>query len=72
MLVLVIAIAGGAVLFLAAREGSFSAGGQVIDRSVSSAADTVQQPVRNAADRAGSALQNAGQDLKQTAGNGKD
>jgi hypothetical protein len=67
-LVLVIALAGGAVLFLAAREGSFTAGGQVVDRNITTAAQKMQTPVRNAADNAGSALENAGQNLKQTAG----
>ncbi len=70
--ILVAAIVGGGALYLAVKEGSFSQGGAVVDHSISSAADTVQAPVRGAADRAGNALENAGQSLKDKAGKGGD
>lgn len=69
--VLLAAIVGGGALFLAFKEGSFSQGGAVVDHSLSSAAETVQAPVRGAADRAGNALENAGQNLKEKAGKGE-
>ena len=71
LLVLLVAMAGGAVLFLAAREGSFTRGGEVIDRNVQAAAQTAQAPIRNAADNTGNALRNAGDNIKDTAGSGK-
>lgn len=70
-LVLVVALAGAGALYLAAREGSFTGGGQVVDQNIHAASDRVQAPVRRAADSAGSALENAGQNLKQTAGANK-
>ena len=66
--VLMAAIVGGGALYLAVKEGSFSQGGAVVDHSLSSASDKVQAPVRGAADRAGSALEHAGQNLKEKAG----
>jgi len=62
--VLLIAVAGGAMVYLAAREGSFSGGGKVVDNALSEAS----QPARNAAHNAGDALENAGRSLKQTGG----
>lgn len=64
---LVVAIAGGGIIYLAAREGSFSQGGALVDRNISTAADKAQAPVRQAADRAGDALENAGKNLKDQA-----
>jgi hypothetical protein len=71
VLVTVVALAGAGVLYLAAREGSFTGGGKVVDANLSAASRTVQAPVRNAADNAGNALQDAGKNLKQTAGSDK-
>ena len=69
LLLLVIAI-GAVLIYLAVTRGSFSAGGAVVDNSLSTATAKVAAPVHNAADKAGDALQNAGSNLKQTAGSG--
>jgi hypothetical protein len=55
--------ATGGILYLAAREGSFAAGGQVVDQTLSQAA----APAKSAAGQAGEALESAGQSLKQEA-----
>jgi hypothetical protein len=69
--VLVLAAAAGAfVIYLGVRQGSFAGGGEVVDQNIHNAIAPAQQAGRNAADRAGDALQNAGQKLKQTGGNG--
>lgn len=66
-LILLIVVAFAAVMvYLAVRNGSFTAAGQKVDNTLSNAA----APVHNAADKAGNALENAGSNLKQTAGNG--
>ena len=67
LIVLLIAVIGVGGLYLAAKEGSFTGGGAVVDRNLNTASQTVQQPVRNAAENAGTALENAGQNLKQAA-----
>ncbi|MGA0603694.1 hypothetical protein ACO2Q3_23505 [Caulobacter sp. KR2-114] len=66
--VLMAAVIGGGAIFLAAREGSFTAGGEVVDHQLTTAADKAKAPLRGAADKAGDALENAGQNLKQKAG----
>ena len=58
--VLLVALVGGAMIYLAAREGSFTAGGQVVDNALGQAS----APARDAANRAGDALEQAGQSLK--------
>jgi hypothetical protein len=40
----------------------------VVDNSISTVSERATAPVRNAADKAGTALENAGQNLKQRAG----
>ena len=70
LLLLIVVVIGAALIYLAIRNGSFSAGGAALDHGIVSAKDTVTAPVRGAADSAGNALQNAGADLKQKAGNG--
>ena len=65
--VLVVAIVGGGILYLAAREGSFSQGGALVDKNISTAAEKAQEPVRQAAGKAGDALENAGRNLKDQA-----
>jgi hypothetical protein len=57
--IILVVIAVG-ILFLAAKTGSFSNAGAVID-------NMIQNPVHAAADKAGSALENAGQSLKSSA-----
>lgn len=69
--VLMAAVVGGGAIFLAAREGSFTAGGEVVDHQLTTAADKAKAPLRGAADRAGDALENAGQNLKDKAGAGQ-
>lgn len=68
--VVLAAVVGGGAIFLAAREGSFTRGGEVVDHTLSTAADKAQAPLRGAADRTGNALEHAGQDLKDKAGTG--
>jgi len=60
---LVLVVVALIVLILAVRAGSFEGAGRQIDA-------VLQRPVQNAADRAGNALQNAGQSLKDKAGSG--
>jgi hypothetical protein len=67
--VLVLAAAAGAfVVYLGVSQGSFSRGGQVVDQNLNSASSTASGAVQNTVNRAGDALENAGQQLKQTAG----
>jgi hypothetical protein len=71
LILIVLSISAIGMMYLAVRTGSFAAAGATVDRAVSSASQGVQAPVRNAAGNAGSALQNAGQSLKQRAGAGQ-
>ncbi len=66
-LVLIIAVIGGIIIYLAIRNGSFTSAGAKVDQSISSTAQEVQAPIRGAADKTGNALQNAGQTLKDRA-----
>ena len=68
LIVLVAAVVGAGAIYLGVSEGSFSRGGQVVDQKISSVAQPASQATRNAADRAGDALANAGQTIKQKAG----
>jgi hypothetical protein len=68
LILFILAIVGVSAIVMAVRYGSFTAAGQAVDATVSSASQRASAPVRNAADRAGDALQNAGQNLKQRAG----
>jgi hypothetical protein len=65
LLVLIVVIIGAGLIYLAIRNGSFSNGGAVVDRSLTSVSQTAQAPIKGAADKAGSALENAGQTLKK-------
>ena len=56
------------MVYLAAQNGSFSSGGAVVDNNLSNASQRVQAPFKTAASKAGNALENAGQNLKQRAG----
>jgi hypothetical protein len=67
---LLAACAGAFVVYLGVSQGSFTGGGQTLDQSLANAKQQATQAGRNAADRAGDALQNAGQKLKQQNGNG--
>jgi hypothetical protein len=68
--VLVLAACAGAfVIYLGVSQGSFANGGQAIDQNLANAKAQAAQASRNVAARAGDALQNAGQKLKQPSGN---
>ncbi len=63
LLVLVAAL--GVILIASAiREGSFSAGGAVVDNRLDQATSGVAPAIDNAAAKTGTAMENAGQDLK--------
>ncbi len=64
-LVFLAAVVGVGMIYLAAREGSFTRGGELVDRKLASAADTTHQASQNAAVVA----QNAGQTLRQNSVN---
>jgi uncharacterized protein YfaP (DUF2135 family) len=63
----VLALAGAAILAVAGYEGSFSRGGQVVDRSLSIAADRAEPTVRGAAVDARQALHEATAEQDRTA-----
>jgi hypothetical protein len=67
-ILLIIVVAAGALFYLAVQNGSFASGGAVVDNSISTVSQSATAPVRHAADKAGNALENAGQRLKQKAG----
>ena len=68
LIVLVAAAAGVGAIYLGVQQGSFTRGGQVVDQKIAGVTAPAQQATRNAADRAGDALENAGQRIKQSAG----
>jgi hypothetical protein len=55
-LTVLVAAVGLVVLALAAVNGSFGGAGQVMDRSLATAADKAEPAARNAADKAGQAV----------------
>jgi len=67
-IVLVAALVGVGAIYLGVSQGSFGRGGQVVDQKLAGVAQPATQATRSAADRAADALQNAGQRIKQTAG----
>ena len=67
-LVLAAAACGVGAIYLGVHEGSFGRGGQVVDQKLDSVTQPATQATRDAANRAGDALQNAGQRIKQQAG----
>ena len=69
LLVMLVAVAGAAMLALAAHEGSFSKGGQVVDQNLAAAADQAQSAGAGALNKTGQAIQNAGASLQQQASN---
>jgi hypothetical protein len=58
------AVVGVVLLVFAFREGSFTAGGQVVDNKLSQATSGVAPAIDNAATKTGTALETAGQNLK--------
>jgi hypothetical protein len=70
LLVGIVAVAGAAMLALAAREGSFARGGQVVDQNLTAAAGQAQSAGADAIARTGQAIQSAGASLeRKTASN---
>ena len=59
-----VAVAGGAVLAVAAWYGSFGRGGEVVDQKLAVAADRAEPVVREAVGEAGVAVREAGRDLQ--------
>jgi hypothetical protein len=68
LLVGIVAAAGAAMLALAAHEGSFARGGQVVDQNLTAAAGQAQNAGADAIARTGQAIQNAGASLEQKSG----
>ena len=60
-LVTVVAVLGALWIALAVREGSFSAGGAVVDRKIAEATLPAKTAASEAVDRTGQAVQSAGQ-----------
>ena len=65
LLVGVVALAGAAILALAAHEGSFTRGGQVVDQNLQAAAGQAQNAGAGAIARTGQAIENAGASLER-------
>ncbi len=68
VLMFLAAVVGVGMIYLAAREGSFSRGGEVVDQKLASAADNAQvasQDAASAAVNAGDKAKDAGQNLRQ-------
>lgn len=68
LMVFVIALIGAGMIYLAAREGSFSGGGQVIDQGIAKVtgrAQVAREDTGSTISRAGEKLQAAGQSLSQ-------
>lgn len=63
-IVLVAAVIGVVLIVFAVREGSFSAGGAVVDNQLGQATSSVAPALDNAASKTGTAMETAGQDLK--------
>ena len=69
LLLVLVAVAGAAMLALAAHEGSFTKGGQVVDQNLAAAAGQAQSAGAGALNKTGQAIQNAGASLQQQASN---
>ncbi|HEY1448804.1 MAG TPA: hypothetical protein VGF33_09725 [Caulobacteraceae bacterium] len=67
-LILLVVASAAAMFYLAAQNGSFASGGAAVDNRLSQASQTVQAPFKRAANQAGDALERAGHNLKQDAG----
>ncbi len=64
------ACAGAFVIYLGVSSGSFAGGGQTIDQNLSNAQQKAADASRSVVHRAGDALENAGQTLKQRSDKG--
>jgi hypothetical protein len=67
LVVVLVALAGAAMLAVAAREGSFSRGGQVVDQTVAVAADKAKVASADAAAQTGQAIKAAGSEIQHKA-----
>ncbi len=65
LVVVLIALAGAAMLAVAAKEGSFSRGGQVVDQNLAVAADKAKVAGADAVTQTGQAIQTAGSQIQQ-------
>lgn len=63
-LLLLAAIVGVVLIVFAVQQGSFSAGGAVVDNKLGQATSSVAPTIDNAASKTGTALETAGQNLK--------
>jgi hypothetical protein len=63
-ILVLVAVVGVVLLVFAVREGSFSAGGAVVDNKLVQATSSVAPAIDNAATKTGTAMENAGQNLK--------
>ncbi len=66
-----VALAGGAMLGVAAWHGSFGKGGEVVDQKLAVAADRAEPTFRAAAGEAGAVLSGAGRELQPSEGAGE-
>lgn len=64
MLTIVAALVGGAILAIAAYQGSFTEAGQVVDENLAVAAQEARPAALRAAEEGGQVLQEAGRDLQ--------
>jgi hypothetical protein len=64
LLVVLVAALGVVWLALAAREGSFAAGGAVVDQKIAAVTEPARDAATRAVDRTGQAVENAGQALE--------
>jgi hypothetical protein len=62
-----LSLAAIGMIYLAVKTGSFASAGAVIDGALSSSAQRAASPVTGAENKAGTVLENAGQNLKSHA-----
>lgn len=65
LVVVLVALAGAVMLAVAAKEGSFSRGGQVVDQNIAVAADQAKVKAADAVSQTGQAIQTAGAQIEQ-------
>jgi hypothetical protein len=67
LLLVILSLGAIAMVYLAVKTGSFAAAGAVVDGALSTSAQRAASPVTGAENKAGSALENAGANLKSQA-----
>ncbi len=65
LLIALVAVIGIVWMVLAFREGSFAAGGAVVDAKIAQVSEPARQAAENAAQRSGEAVEKAGQSLEE-------